>query len=364
MSRMAGPTKLRRAGRVLLLILLIVAAVMVMFRESLSTHARVWLLLSQELPQSPLKPLHAFTRQPARQTIRYDSRGGPIVADLFTPGRESQAGPQRRYPALILALGVTLREADRPTLLQFADSLTRIGFVVLWPRGAPLDAGAWLPEEPETFVASVRYLEALDAVDPGRISMFGFSIGASIALVAASEPQIAEHVHAVVSFGGYYDMLAYLESLATRSVSFDGQSTPWEPSEDALTQARAVLEASQMRSMLDAVQAPAPEAARARLRSVASTELQDLRRLSPADHLATLGAKVYILHDQGDQYVPFVESIKLRRALPDHRVGSFALTQLFQHAQVRPGMSWQTLQDVVKLYGFAYDTVGYLTLAQ
>ena len=52
---------------------------------------------------------------------------------------------------------------------------------------------------------------------------------ASIGFVAAADPWIAEDVHAVVFFGGYYDALDYFVSLATRASTSPSQQTVASP---------------------------------------------------------------------------------------------------------------------------------------
>jgi hypothetical protein len=339
-------------------LLLVVA--LVAFRAPLATHGKVWLLLTQVLPQVPIKPLHALTAAPTHQQIQIDAPHGPVVADLFVPTPRFGTPAPGAQPALILALGVPLREPDRPPLLELADTLARLGFVVLWPRSVALDAGTWLPEDPATFITSVRYLEGLDVVDAERISIFGVSIGASIALVAASDPGTADRVRALVSFGGYYDAIAYVRSLATHTALLDGQVIPWQPSDDALDQARAVLGGKQLTGVLEVLETSAPDVVDARLRSLPVAELDALRAMSPAEHIVTLRAATFILHDQGDHYVPYVESVKLQRALPAASVRSFLLTSLFQHTQIGGGLSSETLGDVANLYGFVHAVLPYL----
>lgn len=339
-----------------------VAMAGILFRESLATHAQVWLLLTQQLPQSPVKPLHAFTAPPTHDVVRFESALGPVVGDLFTPtDRVPGLGtPSAGRPALMLALGIPLRVDDRHYILEFADTLARLGYVVLWPRSTSLDAVEWKFEEPETFVASFQYLEKLASVDPGRISIFGVSIGASIAFVGAADVRIADRLRALIAFGPYYDLGDYLISLATRSARANGSEVAWEPGDDALDQARKVLAGVGQPEAAAILAAPADSETLTRLRSLAAVRLPALSRFNPAAHVHAFRATTFILHDQGDQYVPYGESLKLRRALPQQQVGAFLLSNLFQHARVREGLTGETIRDVVALYGFATAALGHL----
>jgi hypothetical protein len=341
-------------GRVLVLaVCCLVVLAVTWWRAPLMAHVRTVLLLSNELPQSPGRPLEALTLPPAETRVRLDSAAGPVVADLFVPRRRLALGPEPRRPAFLLALGVTLAEPDRPALLHFARSMARLGHVVIWPRGEALDAGSAAPESPETFVAALRYLRQMPEVDGERLSALGFSVGASTALVAAAQPQVAEDVRALVFFGGYHDLPEYLVSVASRSVVVEGREQPWAPHEETVRRVREVPAALGAGGVSHVLEAGTRQEALARLRATPAAERAALDRLNPAAHLDGLTARVFILHDRGDFFVPYTESIHLRRALPPEQVGAFLLTDLFQHAQPRAGLSWGVVQDVVALYGFA-----------
>ncbi len=348
-------------------------AALFLFREPLATHAQVWLLLSEQLPQIPIKPLSALTSKPAHEVVRIETAVGPVVADLFTPaGPRFDLAPGAPRPALMIALGIHQRESDRPSLLSFAETFARLGYVVLWPRGAAIDAGHSTLEEPETFVAGVQYLAGLAPVDPERISIFGISLGASIAMVAASDVRIANQVHGIVAFGSYYSLTDYILSLVTRTAAPTDSTVerggaaptppaaaPWSPSDDALHRTRQVLEGLGYPEVAALLTSTPPVDAAERLRPLAAGPLQQLARFDPSRHLGTLRAKTFILHDQSDPYVPFVESEKLRDALPAHEVGAFLLTDLFQHTAVEGGFSGDTIRGIARLYAFATATLGY-----
>ena len=349
---------LGRRATLALSVILLLAGLLFVLREPVAIHVKVVLLLADALPQIPAKPLEALSAEPRHEQVRLESPDSQIFGDMFRPAAAAGCGWPR--PGLILALGVRLAEKDRPVLFRFAGTMARLGFVVLWPRRAELEAGASLPELPETFVAGVRYLESLDAVAGDRISMLGFSVGASTALVAASDARIADRVRAVIFFGGYYDILDYVVSLATATMALDDRIEPWQPDEEAVGHTRALLEAEGLEGVRQIFEARTREEAQAWLDATPHAELEQLRRLSPAAHAHHLGARVFILHDRADRFVPYVGSVKLRRALPAEQVGAFALTGLFEHAQPKGGLPWEVLGEVAGVYGFVYDVLSYL----
>ena len=71
------------------------ALLIVGLQQPLLAHVRTVLFLSQELPQSPIRPLHLFTRAPEHQQLHLESEHGGIVADLFVPMGFRAAEPPR-----------------------------------------------------------------------------------------------------------------------------------------------------------------------------------------------------------------------------------------------------------------------------
>ena len=340
---------------------LVLALLFVVFQHPLATHAKALLLLSEALPQSPAKPLSLVTAAPIHTQLELESQHGPIVADLLLPTSRFGRAQDHTRPALIFAMGVRTADQDRPILLGFAETMARLGYVVLWPRSEPLDRGEALPEEPATFVAAVRYLQGLDQVDRQRISIFGISMGGSIALVAASDPEISEHVRSIIFFGGYYDIFSYILSLATRSFELDGQTIAWDPYDEVVGHARKMLIAKSADSALTAFEAPTREDAELLLRSSPQAEVVELRRISPSYHLENVTARLFIMHDRVDRSVPYTESVKLNEALPETVERTFLLTEVFEHVQPKEGeISWQAVRDLFRLYGFVYATLSYL----
>jgi len=342
------------------LLFVFLALLVVACQGPLRPHTRTVLFLSQQLPQSPVRPLHLISRAPDHQQLRLESDNGPIVADLFVPRAWLGAPDTGARPGVIVAMGIKMADQDRPMLLEFADTLARLGFVVLFPRLEVLDQGVALPEEPATFVRGIHYLRTLHEVDPERISVLGISIGASTALVAASDPTLADDVHALIFFGGFYDIFDYLLSLASGTMIVDGQAVPWEVEPEAVGHMRQILEAKQATSLLSAFDAGTRSDAELLVYSAPAAEVSELRRFSPSARTSDTQAKLFILHDRGDRFVPYIESLKLRRAVPPDRVEAFLLSSVFQHAQFKTGLSWEFVSDLAALYGFVTHTLSYI----
>ena len=309
------------------------------------TAGKAALLVSEQLPHIPVKPLRWISPQPLVERLELGTGQG-IIADLVVPARR---GP---HPAIILVMGVRTLDEDRPLLLGLADTLARLGYLTIWPRSRAIEAREIWLEEPEVFVETVRYLLQRPDIQHERISMVGFSIGASIALVAAADPRIASNVRGLVFFGGYYSLLNYLTALATREAVVDTRRVPWIAHEWAVELAEHALQQqglslADFRQDADPVQLPPAVAER-------------LRRASPDAHLHNLHTKVFILHDTSDAAVPWVESQKLKQALEPHLVGAYHIASLFEHVQPRRQMAPTIIIEVLVLSAFLYQVLAYL----
>lgn len=305
--------------------------------KPISSAAKVALFVSEEFPQIPIKPLGLITPTPTTEQIELGEGQEKIIGDLLIPESE------QKNPALIVAMGVRTSEKDKPMLLGFSETLSRLGYVVLWPRLQALENETVKNEQPETFVRSYQYLQERPEVDKDRISFVGFSVGSSIAMVAAENPSINDKVHGFVFFGGYYNIKDYLHSLATKSMTIDNQQIPWEPSQDGINHAQRVLD----QYGLKVEQFKKPE-------NSTSEQIQRLLRYSPDQRLKDFKASIFILHDKSDSYVPYAESEKLKNALEGKVSITYHQSDLFAHVQPQQETSLKILRELFTLWGFLH----------
>ena len=343
-------------GRYLLLLLLV--ALTVAFRQPLTTNAKVILLISQEFPQIPIKPLDLVTNAPDHRRLVLSSPKGPIVADLYLP--RPLLGAAHAEPGIILAFGVKVPQSAKRDVLRLASALARLGYVTIWPRLRFLDEEHPGVEEPSTFLQAFAYLETFPAVDRRRISYFGVSVGSSIAFVAAADPHIARRVRSLIFFGGYFDIFDYLISLATGRDRAERREIAWRPSHDPVRQVKEILQRQGASSVLRIFQARTRSQARHLLAVANKKEVVALRRFSPSDHLQGFRARIFLLHDKSDDYVPYVESEKLDHALPHSIHRTILLSDLFQHVEPGGGNLQRAAGQYVNLYGFAFEAFDYL----
>jgi len=310
-----------------------------------------------------LRPVTWISDKPKRErvTITYQSRNGPrsIEADLYVP-----PGGSKRV-GVVFSMGAPPLPLDDPRLRRIAEDAARSGVVMLVPFSERLDELRIEPEEIDALVAEFQYVQGLPQVDPRRVGFFGASVGGSLALVAAADPRIADDVDNVVSFGGYFDALDTFGAIATRHIDYDDIHQSWTPQEHAeIVMARQLIDrvdnASDRdlltRIFIDGDPATSEELARlspvgrdsydflanrdpARVQALIdrlpASAVADLEYLSPRTSISRVKAALFIIHDRGDPYIPFTETLQLKAAVGDRPDTHIDEIRLFQHVQPR-----------------------------
>lgn len=324
--------------------LVVVLVFILIFFKQIAAGGKVALLISQQFEQIPIKPLHTITPKPTTEKATFELSGKQIVGDLFIPKSDG------RNPAIIIVMGVDTGEENKQIILSFAETLARLGYVVFWPRSEVLDLGTPGFEDSSVFVEAFNYLTKREDVEKERISFVGFSIGSSFAMAAAEDESINKQAHALVFFGGFYNVFDYLDSLATKTMVVDGQTVAWEPGEGAISHTEKILEKEGV------------SLGKIKDRKISEEEKERLLRLSPDQTLDKFSAAIFILHEKADNFVPYVESIKLNEALMKNgrEPKAFHLANLFEHVQPKDGFSPEIIKEFAGLFGFLHKVFMYL----
>ena len=353
------------------------------------------LLMPDLLVELPVRPVTWLTATPVvdRTVIDYD--GGRILADIYRPPDD---GP---HAGLILSMGAPPLYLDDPRLVKLAEDLARAGLVVVVPFSSRLDEEMIEPEEIEALVGVYQHLERQAYVDAERVGYFGISVGGSLALLAAADSRIADRVDYVVSFGGYFDALDTFTAVGARRLVYDGREENWEPDThsvevmalqfiaelsdpgDQETLCRVfVVNRSGREALCDAALAVRRSVSAAELAELTSegqiayefmtsgdlarsqelssqlpaSALARLEALSPRGVIDELEAEIFIIHDRGDAFVPYVESRRLRDALAGREDVHFTEVSLFEHVEPRLGGGGDVLVlDSTRLYYRLYQ---------
>jgi pimeloyl-ACP methyl ester carboxylesterase len=310
-------------------------------------------------------------------------RRGPelLPARVYRPARARG----RALPGWVVLHGLTRTGREHPGLHRFATAVAASGSIVLVP-----DIPEWrdLRVAPaitmDTIKAAVRALQERTDVLHEHAGLLGFSFGATQALIAATDPDVAGMLHGIAAWGGYYDMPSLSVFGLTGYHELDGvryhiQPDPygswvmagsyltcvpgherdgavadavhalaieagerwiyaWDPFFDASKlAARARLTPAQrelfdMIAPLTTVQREPTEAALTFGRELAAAAVQRDPLLDPAPYLELATVPTLVAHGRDDRLIPFTQSLRLQRELPPHVLKYCAITGLFAHS--------------------------------
>lgn len=361
-----------------------IVAVLTLFRPA-ATAIHTAAFAAQALP-SPVKMQPWLAAEPARRKVNFPRDDGTDGnADIYViPDGKRRAG-------LLIFLGANAAGADDPEVINLGKALARAGFAVMYywsptmGEQAQIDAG-----EIANIVAAFEHLRRQEFVDPQRVGLAGFSVGASFALVAAADSRIADDIHFVNAFGGYYDIPDLLIQIAAGRAIYASGEAPWQVDKltrqvydnmlnDALDElayeeaARTCINGSCPPLQPNApVQPNVPAGTVAGLSLLAGVDsLAEARRLyaqlpagfrqrvdsiSPSQYVGQWSGRtaMRVMHDRGDSLIPAGESRRLVDALrhqrPDISV-YYTETDVFSH--VRPDAD-RDLQSRLKGAGQLY----------
>jgi pimeloyl-ACP methyl ester carboxylesterase len=311
----------------------------------------------------------------------YYARGAErLPATLYRP-----ANDRRRLPGWVVLHGLTRTGRTHTSLIRFARAVASAGNVVLVP-----EIPEWrnLRVEPaltiDTIRSAVAALQQRDDVRHEHVGLFGFSFGASQALVAATEPDVADMLAGVAAWGGYCDLERTFRFGLTGLHEIDGvtyQTQPdpygvwvmagyylarvpgyagagpvgralhalaieagergtyaWDPIYDeSKRRLRAQLPARQhalfdMLAPLTTGPRTGDERVLELAGKLAATALSLEPLLDPRPHLSRVRVPVLVAHGRDDRLIPFSESIRLSRELPRDVLRQMTITALFQHS--------------------------------
>ncbi len=334
------------------------------------------------------KPLELFSAAPQRETVTYRPGGSDAAeepAELWLP---SWASADQPAGAILLVFGVNNVGRNHPAVERVADGLARTGVAVLVPDSRTLLEGRLEVGEIDGVVRAFTVLAQRPEVDRTRVGIFGFSVGGSLALLAARDPRIGEEVRWVNAFGAYADARTYLASVAAHAyLGEDGTQVEWTPTPlarevylrfvlDQVDHARdrgrlakgvtAPILAGQQPTDDDALrESLSTDAADSAYALLTALTLEDARRaiadlppdvqdfmqdLSPAAHVAGTLASVHLMHETEDHHVPFLESRRLASAYEDAGVlAAHTEFRLFDHVQPDDMDLWAAAPELVKL---------------
>jgi pimeloyl-ACP methyl ester carboxylesterase len=366
---------LRRLGwfRAALLALLLAALISgIVYRSWIDAQARTLGVLAL----TGRVPVLAWATREATDTPHVqDELVAGVPTTVYRPGGGS------RWPTLVFLNGVTARGRHHPDVERLASALARVGFLVLVPDPPGLAEGEVTER---TLAATIAVVDAAGK----QVGLVGVSVGATLGLLAAEQPSLANRVTLVAGIAPYADLENVARLATTGDTLENGRLVPYAvKSFLQLVTARsfvAALPASADRSRLlaDLLRlhegSPDPLALFRRMRPAqvapstrALVELLANRdpahfdqlyaalspalrasivRLSPLAGADRLRAPVEIASAPHDKYFPLAETQALARAATHTRV-RLTVTSTLHHAI--PSLSLSDIADLFRFDGWA-----------
>lgn len=352
--------------------------------------------LLAELLELGVRPLSATTSAPRRVTTTYGSAPADRL-DIYLPADASADGSRA---AVVLSLGIHPLSLDHPDISRVAGGIARLGVVVAVPESSDLMESRVTDEEAGRLAEATLVVAARPEADPDRVGIAGFSAGASVALLAAADPRIADRLAFVSAFGGYADARTLLVDVATRTQEWDGDVLAWtaEPyvRRDVTALLIGAIEPSPERDRVAALLAPIVESedpprgpdsavlaeiedpdvraayllltsasrieAEAALATSSSALQRSLAAISPATRAGDLRTRVFLMHGESDSSIPISHARLMASALPQGRLARLTVFDLFQHVQPgQDGLTVDQLPDLWELYRYLHDLVALTT---
>jgi len=296
--------------------------------------------------------------EPARISITYGSPADRM--DVYVPQGATAAS---KFPAVVLELGIHPQPVDSPQIVQIGDAISRMGVVVGIPDPTSLRNLQVPPTEPGHLADAVLAISARPEVDSRRVGLAGFSAGASMALIAAADPRIANNLQFVSSFGGYADADRLLLDVATNTTEDEGVVTPWQADPGIRADISTMLLSSGRlgpgdREAVDRLFASTNRSeAQAAVDSFGPDLKANLQGISPLAFVDGIKAPVYLLHGKPDTAIPVAHATLLAQALGE-RVARFTEFGEFGHGQPgQSGLGPEDAGDIVGLYLYLRDIV-------
>lgn len=313
------------------------------------------ILLPEVVPNFPIRPLKFISKNPNIEEVTIKTvEQKEAKADLYRPA------DNKKHPAVVFTLGTMVTRKDT-NVTRFAQALSRLGFVVLVPDLPDFISGFVWTDSVERLVSSIEFLDKQVFVDNKKIGFAGFCVGASASIIAAENENISDKVAFISAVSPYFDLFSLSEATTTR-LAEDGKGgwEVWEPHPLTVQSVQKgfinYLPDAQERQLLTGlfleqkgikkeqiedlsvkafyVYSFLSNSDKAKMSQLWQQLPDDGRKLlstlSPSSRIGQLKAKLFVLNDKKDTYVPKIEGEKLARSLPKNQV-HFVAVDSFEH---------------------------------
>ncbi len=319
----------------------------IIFRADLQRSFFSLLVVSELLDLEKQGWLDKWSSSPKRTEISYPGPKGTVKADLFLPQEK-----EGKRPGILLNHGVIDTGKEDPRLRRFAQILCRSGFIVFVPDFEGMKSFRIAPADIDEVQAAFEYLISMEKdILPHSCGLFGFSYGAGPTIHAACRPAIRHKVRFLMAFGAYYDLKNVLSFMATGKFEFEGKKYFKKPQEygkwvflannldlvvsrDDRSILRSILRAKlrdenapidqflpllgrEGKNILALLSHAEPSQTEKLIRQLPPELQAYIEALSVGPVLNQLNAELILAHGREDDMIPFTETLRLARAVPD-----------------------------------------------
>ncbi|MDP3038504.1 MAG: hypothetical protein Q8O18_01370, partial [Deltaproteobacteria bacterium] len=307
----------------------------------------------------------------------YPGPKGTVKADLFLPqGKGKRSG-------ILLNHGVIDTGKDDPRLKRFAEILCRSGFVVLIPDFKGMRSFRIGPSDIDEVQMAFTYFTSLkNYVLPQSCGLFGFSYGAGPTILAACRPAMRNKVRFIIAFGAYYDLKNVLSFIASGNFEFEGKRYFRQPQEygkwvflannlDHVVspEDRSILQrilqvklrdekaptdhfipllGKEGKNILALLSHSDPGQTEILIKNLPPAIQTQIEALSVAPVMNKLHADLILAHGKDDDMIPFTETLRLARAVPDPRRVYVQILRSYSH--VDPERQAMTVKNLINFY--------------
>jgi pimeloyl-ACP methyl ester carboxylesterase len=218
-----------------LAVLLLALVAGVVYRSTVAAQARALVVLTTTLDP----PVLAWTVRVV--TAEPDVDEVVLLGVPTTLARPDGSGP---WPAVVFVNGATRRGRHHPHVRRLAHGLARAGYVAVVPDLPGLRRGEITARTAEGTVAVVRAVSARSDVRDGRVALFGVSVGATLALLAAEDRTLSSRISVVAGVAPYTNLVEVIRIATTGFHRSDGRLLPYRAESFlALVTARSLVAA-------------------------------------------------------------------------------------------------------------------------
>jgi pimeloyl-ACP methyl ester carboxylesterase len=273
----------------------------------------------------------------------------PTVSETTVAGAPTTFGlpaGDGPWPALVIVNGATPEGRREPALQRLVRGLARAGYVVALPDLPGLPEGRIDERTIESTVDVARAVADRPDARDGRVGLVGVSVGTSLALLAALEPELTGRVRVVTGTAPFAD-LANIVRLATTGYYRRGNLLIRYETDPFVAEVVARSLAADLPE-LEALLANRDPRRFDELYSALPPEIRaQVESLSPLNRARELGMPLELASAPEDRYFPVDEARALAGSAPNARVTT---TSVLAHAVPEPTLG--DLPDLLRFDGW------------